>query len=80
MQEGGSGNGSGEGNGYGNGGSGGDGAGSGAGGGGGDQLNLEGREPTFIDVSNMEIVSKKIYMRVDFNSNLKINFVIELEN
>ncbi|GBC05388.1 hypothetical protein RclHR1_00620028 [Rhizophagus clarus] len=53
LQEGGSG--SGEGNGYGSGGSGGDGAGSGAGGGGGDQLNLEGREPTFIDVSNMEI-------------------------
>jgi hypothetical protein len=56
LQEGGSGDGSGEGN--GNGGSGGGGADGGAGGGG-DQLNFEGREPTFIDISNMEIVSKK---------------------
>ncbi|CAB4415023.1 unnamed protein product [Rhizophagus irregularis] len=55
LQDRSSGNGSGEGNGNGNGGSGGGGTGGGAGDGGGDQLNLEGREPTFIDVSNMEI-------------------------
>lgn len=71
MQDRSSGNGSGEGNGNGNGGSGGGGTGGGAGDGGGDQLNLEGREPTFIDVSNMEIVSKKILYEIDFNSNLK---------
>jgi hypothetical protein len=70
MENGEGGNSDGEGSGRnGGGGSGeGGGEGGGAGGGGGDPLNLRGREPTFIDVSNMEIVSKNI-LSMKFNSN-----------